>query len=285
MVDRRFVLVISLCIVSFLWGCSNQPQNSTQNPEPSIPVTLLFDVFNHTQGFLKSFKKNILSDEDITIRIMDLGIEGVDEERIVIREGRFGERVALSKTGEVTFKAPDSNQRFTVYVMNASSGADYRKVDTWIETNQGILEYTPDMKWRREDRNSFEGPEDVIQDAFDQLNQALDYSWAKYGSFQRADHKKESHFGVGYGFCRNQFGWHSPYWAGVNPGHCSTYEARLSTFLEELFELVTRLDDIGGKDTASVITNQDTGEFNDIGRDLLAYVFIKDKKSSIRFLR
>ena len=279
MVNRRFALVIALCIVSFLGGCRNESQNSTQNPEPSIPVTLFFDVFNHTQGFLKSFEKNILSDEDLTVRIMDLGIEGVDEERIVIRKGRFGELVALSKTGGVTFKAPDSNKKFTVYVMNESNGADYKKVDTWIETNQGILEYTPYMKWRREDRNSFEGPEDVIRDAFDQLNQALDYSWAKYGSFQRANHKKESHFGVGYGFCRNQFGWHSPYWAGVNPEHCATYEARLSTFLEEVFELVTRLDDIGGKDTASMIANPDTGEFNDTGRDLLAYVFVKDKKS------
>jgi hypothetical protein len=279
MVDRRFILVIALCMVSFLCGCSEESQNSPQNPEPSIPVTLFFDVFNHTQGFLKSFEKNLHSDEDLTIRIMDLGIEGVDEERIVIRRGRFGERVALSKTGEVTFKAPDKNQEFTVYVMNASSGADYKKVDTWIETNQGILEYTPDMKWSREDRNGFEGPEDIIQDAFDQLNQALDYSWAKYGNFQRANQKKESHFGVGYGYCRNQFGWHSPYWAGVNPEHCRTYEARLSTFLEELFELITRLDDIGGKDTASMITEAATGELNDIGRDLLAYVFVKDKKS------
>ncbi len=270
--------MIALCMVSFLCGCSNEPQNSTQNPESSIPVTLFFDVFNHTRGFLKSFEKKMLSGEDLRIRIMDLNIEGVDEERIVIREGRFGELVALSKTGEATFKAPDSDQKFTVYVMNASSGADYKKVDTWIEANQGILEYAPYMKWRQEDRNDFEGPEDVIRGAFDQLNQALDYSWVKYGGFQRAKHKKESHFGVGYGFCRNQFGWHSPYWAGVNPEHCSTYEARLSTFLEEVFELVTRLDDIGGKDTASVITNPDTGEFNDIGTDLLAYVFVKDNK-------
>ncbi len=278
MVDRRSVLVIALSIVSFLCSCSKEPQYGTQNPEPSIPVTLFFDIFNHTQGFLKSFEKIMHSHEDLTIRIMDLGIEGVDEERIVIRKGRFGERVALSKTGEVTFKAPDSNQKFTVYLMNASSGADYKKVDTWIDSNQGILEYTPNMKWCREDRNNFGGPEDVIQDAFDQLNQALDYSWAKYGSFQRSNQEKESHFGVGYGFCRNQFGWHSPYWAGVNPEHCGTYKVRLSTFLEELFELVTRLDDIGGKDTAGIITHGDTGEFNDIGRDLLAYVFVKDGK-------
>lgn len=279
MADKRLVLAIALWAVSFLCGCREESQNSIQNPEPSVPVTLYFDVYNHTQGFLKSFEKNLRSDEDLTIRIMDLSIDGVDEERIVIRKERFGEWVAASKTGEVTYKAPDSNQKFTIYVMNASSGADYKKVDTWIEANQGILEYTPHMKWRREDRNGFEGPEDVIEDAFDQMNQALDYSWAKYGSFQRTYQKKESHFGIGYGFCRNQFGWHSPYWAGVNPEHCGTYEARLSTFLEELFELVTRLDDIDGKDTAGMITDADTGEFNDIGRDLLAYVFIKDKKS------
>ena len=151
-------------------------------------------------------------------------------------------------------------------------------MDTWTNTNEGVLEYVPPFKWYREDRNDYQGPEDVIQDAINQLNDALEYSWAKYGSLLRIDQRKNSSFGVGYGYCRNQFGWHSPYWAGINPDHCLTYKMKLGTFLEEIFELITRLNDIGGKDTATLITDPDTGNLNDVGKDLLAYVFVKDEK-------
>jgi hypothetical protein len=53
---------------------------------------------------------------------------------------------------------------------------------------------------------------------------------------------------------------------------------KLATFLEEIFELITRLNDIGGEDTASLITDPDTGNLNEVGKDLLAYVFVKDEK-------
>jgi hypothetical protein len=177
-----------------------------------------------------------------------------------------------------TFQAPKQDKNYTLFLMNASNGADYRKVDTWINTNEGVLEYVPPIKWFLEDKNGYQGPEDVIQDVVDQLNDALAYSWANYGSFQKVDQRKNNSFGVGYGYCRNQFGWHSPYWAGVNPDHCLTYKMKLATFLEEIFELITRLNDIGGKDTATLITDPETGNLNEVGKDLLAYVFVKDEK-------
>ena len=163
--------------------------------------------------------------------------------------------------------------------MNALNGTDYRKVDTWISANEGVLEYDPSLAWYREDRNDYHGPEDVIQEAIDQLNDALDYPWARYGNLQKIDQRKNSSFGVGYGYCRNQYGWHSPYWAGVNPDYCLTYKTKLETFLEEIFELITRLNDIGGKDTATLITDPESGKLNEVGKDLLAYVFVKDEKS------
>ncbi|UCE41830.1 MAG: hypothetical protein JSV17_02240 [Candidatus Aminicenantes bacterium] len=214
----------------------------------------------------------------MTVKISELDVEGVDINRMVIREGRFGERIVFSQTGVAIFQSPQQDNNYTLYLMNATNGADYRKVDTWISTNEGILEYVPPFKWYREDRNDFEGPEEVIQDAINQLNDALNYSWAKYGSLRRIDQRKNNSFGVGYGYCRNQFGWHSPYWAGVNPDHCLTYRMKLATYLEEIFELITRLNDINEKDTATLITNPDTGNLNDVGRDLLAYIFIKDEK-------
>lgn len=276
---RRVFFVICLCIAFCSSACQDKSRNNIPDSKPSIEVILSFDVYNHTQGYLTVFKKTLKSGDQVTLQISDFDVEGVDENRIVIREDRFGPRVSFSQTGIATFEAPNESRNYTIYLMNVSNGADYRKVDTWINTNEGVLEYVPPFKWYREDRNGLQGPEDVIRDAVNQLNEALDYSWAKYGRLQRIGQRKNDSFGVGYGFCRNQFGWHSPYWAGVNPDHCPTDKTRLETFLEEIFELITRLNDIGGQDTAGLITDPDTGNLNGVGKDLLAYVFVKDEKN------
>ncbi len=275
---RWFAVVGSLYFCFFLCDCKKDSQTKAPQSKPSVQVTLFFEVFNHTQGFLTSFERMAETGTEEAVKISELDVEGVDENRIVIRENRLGTRVGFGQDGVASFEAPDEDKNFTIYLMNASNGADYKKVDTWVNTNEGILEYAPHVNWYREDRNDFQGPEDVIQDAIAQMNEALAYPWAIYGSFQRIDQRKNSSFGLGYGYCRNQFGWHNPYWAGVNPDHCPTYKTKLETFLEEIFELVTRLNDIGGKDTASLITDPDTGNLNELGKDLLAYVFIKDDK-------
>jgi hypothetical protein len=259
-------------------GCNKKPRNEISLPEPAVQVTLSFDVFNHTQGYLTSLTRNVKSGQQVVFKIKDLEIEGVDEDRIVIREDRFGPLTAFSKTRTAVFEAPAEDRQYTIYLMNASHGADYRVVDTWIGENEGILEYTPPLKWYREDRDGFQGREAVIQEAVDQLNDALSYSWATYGSLMRIEQRTNGSFGLGYGYCRNQFGWHNPYWAGINPEYCATAEEQLSTFLEELFELITRLNDIGSKDTASLITDSGSGRLNERGKDLLAYVFVKDEK-------
>ena len=275
---EKLLPIICLCIVVSLSACRKKSQEKISPPESMEFVTLSFEVYNHTQGYLMDFQRTQECGSPVTIRIDDLGVQGVDNTRMVIREDRFGAQIVFSQTGVATFQSPQQDKNYTLYLMNASNGADYRKVDTWINTNEGVLEYVPPFKWYREDRGDFEGPEDVIQDAINQLNDALAYSWGNYGSLQKVDQRKNSSFGVGYGYCRNQFGWHSPYWAGVNPDHCLTYRMKLATFLEEIFELITRLNDIGGRDTATLITDPETGDLNEMGKDLLAYVFVKDEK-------
>jgi hypothetical protein len=275
---KRFSVAVCLCVIVFVCSCQKKTQETKTPHESSNTVILSFEVYNHTQGFLSDFKKKLEQGTLLMIKINDLGVEGVDQNRMVIRKDRFGARIAFSKTGIATFEAPEQDENYTLYLMNASSGADYRKVDTWQNRNGGILEYTPPLYWYREDRNDLQGPEDVIQDAIEQMNEALAHPWAIYGSFQKIEQRKNSSFGLGYGYCRNQFGWHNPYWAGVNPDYCPTYKTKLETFLEEIFELVTRLNDIGGKDTASLITDPDTGHLNEVGKDFLAYVFVKDDK-------
>ena len=274
----RLFFVIFLGVLISQCACQNEASDKIPLAESSEPVILTFDVYNHTQGFLTKMKRSHKPGTPVTIKLSALGVKGVDENRMVVREQRFGRRIAFSQTGAIKFDAPKVSKNYTLYLLNASNGADYRKVDTWTSANEGVLEYIPPIKWYREDRKDHRGPERVILDAIDQLNNALQYSWADYGKFQRIEERENNSFGVGYGYCRNQFGWHSPYWAGINPDHCLTDGMKQGTFIEEIFELLTRLDDIGGEDTASLITDPDTGNLNELGRDLLAYVFVKDEK-------
>jgi hypothetical protein len=264
--------------LSIFYGCNQRTQKQTSPPEPSLPVILSFDIFNHTQGYLSRSKREARSGERVVLKIKDLGVGGVDKGRIVIREERFGALRVFSKTGAAVLEAPRENRKYTVYLMNASNGADYRLVDTWTGANEGVLEYAPPIKWFRENRDGYQGPDDVIQDTIDLLNDALSYDWATYGNLVRIEHRTNGSFGIGYGYCRNQFGWHNPYWAGINPEYCTTTKERCATFLEEIFELLTRLNDIGGRDTASLIADPDSGGLNERGKDLLAYVFVKDVK-------
>lgn len=277
--SRIFVAAACLCLAAILGMCRKNSPDDAPRVDSADPVVLSFEVYNHTQGFLRKFERAQEPGTPVAIRLSELDVDGVDENRMVVRENRFGTRIAFSQTGAVQFLAPSENKDYTLYLMNASHGADYRKVDTWVDTNEGVLEYASPLRWYEEDRNDFQGPENVVLHAVTQLNEALSYPWAKYGNLQKIDRRMNGSFGVGYGYCRNQFGWHSPYWAGVNPDHCLTYKMKLATFLEEIFELVTRLDDIGGKDTAALITDPDTGNLNEVGKDLLAYVFVKDKKT------
>ena len=275
---RRISAAVIVCALCLLCACRKDAQENVPPSRLADRVNLTFEVFNHTQGFLTKYERTEQKGTPARIAIPELEVAGVDENRIVIREGRFGRLIAFGKTGTADFEVPSEDRNYAVYLMNASSGADYRKVDTWINRNEGVLEYAPPLHWYRADRNGYQGPEDVIQDAIGQLNEALSYSWVTYGNFRKIDRRENDSFGVGYGYCRNQFGWHSPYWAGVNPEHCSSSHTRLGTFIEEIFELVTRLNDIGDKDTAGLITDPDTGNLNDVGKDLLAYVFVKDDK-------
>jgi len=241
-------------------------------------VSLSFDIFNHTQGFLKSMIRPAKPGQSFVMKIEDLGVTGVDERRIVIREGKLGMRVAYSRLGECEFAVPNENRSYTVYLMNASSNADYRAVDVRVGLYEGNLCFPRAIYWVTEDRDGLQGPDEPLIQAIQQLNDALDYPWVSYGRFFKVDTVIDSHLRVGYGECRDQYGWHTYNWAGVNPIHCSSHRFRLETFLEEIFELVTGTENIGGKDTASLITDGKTGRLNRVGQDLFAYIFVKDIK-------
>ncbi|MFC2161534.1 hypothetical protein ACFLRX_07780 [Acidobacteriota bacterium] len=87
----------------------------------SVPqVILTFDIYNHTQGLLKSLKIKAFQGEILKLDISQFEVNGVDERRIVIRENRLGSRVAYSRLGNCELVIPERNSSYTIYLMNAS---------------------------------------------------------------------------------------------------------------------------------------------------------------------
>ena len=274
-------LVLLFLILSLVVCQSTENEPTDPLPDTSglkTQVSLSFDIFNHTQGFIKKITRETQAGETLRIAIKDLEVEGIDDRRIVIREGQLGPRVAYSRTGECEFSAPEQDKAYTVYLMNASHGAEYRAVDVWVGIYEGNLQFPRQMMWCIENRNGFEGPSDPITDVVHQMNEALDFPWSNYGKFIQVSKRDDAHFSIGYGFCEDQYGWHTLNWAGVNPDHCPTEKFVRETFLEEIFELVTSTENIAEKDSVSMIADLTTGQLNKVGRDLFAYIFVKDVK-------
>lgn len=278
---KKIALFLSAACLIFSSSACRKSTTNTRLEEPeaakkAVRVSIDFDIYNHTLGYLKSLTESALAGSAFRLRICDLGVSGVDERRIVVREGILGDRVAYSRTGECEFSVPAVDSAYSVFLMNASNRADYRAVDVRVGIYEGNLHFPREMKWSIENRDGFQGPAEPLDKAVQQLDAALDFAWARYGRFINVGKRQESCFTVGYGKCMDQYGWHTLDWAGVNPVHCYNHKLRMETFLEEIFELVTGTEDIAREDTVSLIADKATGRLNGVGRDLLAYIFVKD---------
>jgi hypothetical protein len=266
--------------ISLGMGCGKH-DNPITPPIPPGPVTVNATFYNHTQGPITSKAYSGISGQPLVIKISDIYASNVDSQRIAVRNAgsgsSLGALVGFSRNGEVNTAYPNNNADYDVFLMNTTAGASYQLIDEWVDKGAGTLQCSPDVKWRREDSDGYTGPEAPIDDAMSQLNNALNYSWKKYGSFTQVS--SAFHIGVGYGYCDGAVGLHSATWAGVNPNFCKDYPFKLRVFLEEIFELQTNTADLGGGDTNFTICDQSTGNLNLVGRDFLAYVYVKDSKT------
>jgi len=249
---------------------------------PAAKVSLEFDVYNHTQGYLTQFtRENIDAGSQVTIKVSDLGVSGVDTKHIIVRKDTIdrmlGARVAWNKTnGTVTFTAPSTDTDYDVILLNDSG--QYDKVDYWIDKGYGNLFLAPICTYFRFDRNGGSGPDGPILDCVQQLNSALDYSWVLYGRMDRVDSGGNMEIGYNAEVGATWFGIHTrgpPPGAFVHPINIKDNILRTRIFLAEVFELRTSTADLENGLTFPLISD-DSGRLNLVGRDLWAYVFAND---------
>jgi hypothetical protein len=246
---------------------------------PPGPVTLQFDVYNHTLGYRTSFTRNTMSDQNVNIKISDLGYSDVDTERIVVREKNMGRLANFSRTGEANFTAPRQNLSYDVFLMNKSNGTNYALIDN---NAFGAKMTRPRYAtWYRHDEDEKTGPDSAILEVVDQFNQALNPGWMSFGKMSQVN--SNGNIALGYTLCLYNGtpvgGLHATdgSYAYVNPDVCrETGRDIRGVFVEEIFELLTHTGDIHGD--GSHVQDQDrylTVE----GEELIRYVHARDEKT------
>lgn len=244
-----------------------------------VSVTIIF--YNHSQGILGEQTYRGKSNESLTLSISQLGFTNVDPLRIAVRisiDREFmGGLMGFSKTGSITIKYPAKNDVWEAYLMNSGGKARYEFIDYLANNNQGNVAVARSVTWIREDVDAT-GPEEPILEAFHEANEALQYPWKKYGSFDKVDTKSARTIGVGYALlgAPSKSSFYSAY-IRVDPTFCVTFEEKLKRFNNEIFNLFTRSPVLNGRDDVyNIICDPGTGHLNAEGKDLMAYVYVKD---------
>jgi len=266
---------------AYTWRC----KGNTTTPDIPIPVTLNFEIYNHSQGYIqgKNFSKNVMSSDPVSIRIDQLGVTGVDDKRIAIYEQGFTRKISFTSTGETTINAPKQNTNYNIIVFNAL-GKDVldRQVSyDWMdEQSARLYKSKHDYTVYREDRDGVTGPEGSWQSVWNQLNSALDLGWVKWGSItsKPMPNDGQGDFSYGYGICiygdnQRADGLHAGSYILVDPEMCPTEKGRRAVGLSEAFENICSVNNIGGYPSSMTIQYQ--GVLSQTGKDLFAYVFVK----------
>jgi hypothetical protein len=263
----------SLALTGYLGIMSSACKGSPTTPEPPpTPVTLNFEVYNHIKGYKNNFSKTTMSGDQVIIKVAELGVNDVDQQRIAIKEDGFGRLVRFSNIGEASFYAPKQSMNYDIVLFNAYPGVNYNWMD---EKNSKLYQGKHSYTVCRKDYDGQTGPEEPWQEAFDQHNQALILGWIQWGYINRQPNAGSGDFSYGYGYCFGHMGIHQGYrvlieqsLGGIGP---------LTIANEEIFENITCVDDIGGgAGSWEKIVAYTTGKLNEVGKHLFADVFAKE---------
>jgi hypothetical protein len=282
MSSKRIVLLIGIgCLCLCLATCE---KCGITEPESEIPVTLTFDVYSHMNGYEMTFSTEVMSGSDVIIKISDLGIAEVDENRIAIRDSNFQDLFVFGNKGEATIAAPDENARFNIVLFNTIPGLDYDMMDRQsahlYSGNRHYLVNRKDNDGCPKNWQCGFGQEKPWKEAFAQFNETLDRGWIRWGSFQRnlVTGDEQGDFSYGYGDSRGFMGWHTGTSVTINACLLSEFRKFLAIGNAEIFENVTCADNNGidGSGGSYDVVTDARGNLNEIGKHLLVYVFAKD---------
>jgi hypothetical protein len=226
-----------------------------------------------------------------TVSIPDIrskiGIPGkVDGSHIIVRGPIYDCRfIAVNRHADsVTFKVDMATQKawnfnYTVFLLSAENNTNYALIDDFADQNSNWakLNFAPNCTyWHATDLVA--GPESAILNAVNQLNNALAIPGFTYGKISKVNaagdfrvyYSNEFPSGGVNGF--DNIG----HYAKVNPNNLKDFQM-LCLWLEEIFENMTKTDDLGGLSSNRTITDYGTtGNLNQTGVDLLCYVYAKD---------
>jgi hypothetical protein len=259
-----------------------------------VPVTLNFDVYKYPTGFVTTITKQAMSNSSVSIGIGDTGVNDVDSSYFFLYDGN--NHTANGTTGTISFTTPNTTTPNTTKTYNVvlmpklvdlngySPGVSY----SWM-TGQGIIKSTRNIIVYRQDRDNQDGPEGSWTSVWSQLRAPLSFSWLKLGSITEKPKPNDSigTFSYGYAICIDPAtgnrvdGLHGGDYIIVDAERNNTESSRKAVGLEEAFENICLVQNIGGK--PSLMTIQFQGVLNDTGRALLAYVFLKDGTGGVQF--
>lgn len=276
--SRRDFLKLNVITAGSLLAYSFNPPFQAETSQKPLAVTITLRYINHTRG---PYGKKIIettSGSLITITPNDIAGGHVDAKRVAVREEGFGKLVGFSDNGQFSFKAPAHDATYEIYGFNIRSRADYSLMDNDTFAGKGakLFKGKRFLVARRQDWHNVSGPEYLWAKVFGQLNYALKHKWATYGHIKRKGKAKTADFSYGYGIPTDGIktgGWHQGDRIFVRADMIPIAIFRIA--LAEAFELICQVDDIGGKSTHKNIW--DSGlNMNRKGRDLFAYVFVKE---------
>jgi len=279
---KRFYILIGVaCLCLCLATCE---KCGITEPDSDIPVTLTFDVYSHMNGFEMTFSREVMSGSDVTVKISDLGIAGIDENRIAVRDGNFHELLVFGNGGEAAIAAPDEDAKYNIVLFNTIPGLDYEMMDRQsarlYNGNRHNLVYRKDSEGHPKNWQCAFSQEKPWKEAFEQCDKALNRGWIRWGSFQRnlVHDDEQGDFSYGYGDCRGFMGWHTGTSITLNACLLSELRTYLAIGNAEIFENVTCVDNNGidGSGGSYDIVTDKGGNLNEIGEHLLVYVFAKD---------
>jgi hypothetical protein len=259
-----------------------------------VDSALTFTVYNHTAGRIGSWTATLPSGTTVTLSVGSLGevvdedgaivqaavpVDSADSQRLVVRKGaangRVGDFVGASTSGSVSFQVPIADRAsYDVFVMNAQNGTDYSLADG------GALGFERNLTISRgADAGGATGPDEAIDILARALSQAVTYPWIAYGRVARVATGGQIY--VVYtqpnaGACATYT--RSTGMLYVNPDVCAAVPVDVSgVMLENGFELAAGVRDVDGADSSGLL---DWGSLvlTPTGRDLLAYVFLKDSR-------